>query len=230
MPKYEYKTSYAQKTKRPKIIRSMILLVLIVFAALAGWALIEWLMQRGGSGKQSQQTTLSYQAEPTNRFSTEYFEFSAESKWREMSGESRPDRYVYRSFSGNLAEEELVIEINEPAGKSLAEQTSDRVLAVKVMPDGTLSAATEVSGHCKEVYPESSFAQPKEVQMSGTKFLCNPNSSQYHVMVAELGGNERLAIPRPNQAKAAYYIEYKNNKFEPSSNSLFQILKSFKAR
>lgn len=229
MPKYEYKTSYTSKIKKPKRLRRVIFLVLIILVGLLAWALVDWLLQRDES-QQSQQTTLAYQAEATNHFNTEYFEFSTNSNWREMTEENRLNRYVYRSFNSNLVEDELVIEVNEPAQKSLAEQTSDRVLAVTITAEGKLTVAGDVSAHCKEVYPESSFALPKIVQMNNTSFLCNPNSTQYDVVLAELGGGPRLSITRPNMIKTDYYIDYKSYMTEPNTDSLFQILKSFKVR
>jgi len=202
---------------------------MLVLALLLIWALVDWFMQRGDKSQQSQQTTLAYQTEVTNRFRTEYFEFSANQNWREMPDENRPNHYVYRSFNSSSAEDELVVEVDELSAKSLAEQTSDRVLAVTIMSEGGLGVNGEVSEHCKSVYPESSFSLPKIVQMSGTSFLCNPNSTQYHVVVAELGGGSRLPITRLSGDQTNYYIEYKSYKIEPNSESLFQILKSFRA-
>lgn len=231
MPRYDYQTSYFHKRSTARRVHVIALVGLVVATAMAGWVGFDWLRERlRKDSPTSESTSVTIQSQAVTSFRSSYFEFQADEAWQEIVSENRPNRFVYRRFDGPLVTDDLVIEIGTSSPKSLAETTSTRVLGARVNSDGSLVPEGLVSAHCKEVYPDTSTALPKIVQLNGVNFMCNPNSNQYDVWVGMVNGDTELKINRPSGEVTSYYIEYKSLETNPQGNRLIQLLSTFKSR
>lgn len=231
MPRYDYHTSYFHKKSTARRVHLATLVVIAVLIIVGGWIGFDWLRERlRKDSVTSEETSIAIQSQAVTSFRSSFFEFQTDDAWREIAGENRPNHFVYRRFDGPLVTDELVIDIDTPTSKSLAETTSTRVLGVIVNSDGTLQPEGPISAHCKEVYPDTPTALPKVVQMNETSFICNPNSTQYDVWVGRIGGTTELVINRSSGNTARYFIEYKSLETNPDGSRLIRLLSTFKTR
>jgi hypothetical protein len=60
--------------------------------------------------------------------------------------------------------------------------------------------------------------------------LCDPDNTQYYVVLSEINGDYRLQLKRPNGMPIQFVITYKDVGLAPQSDSIVNIAGSFKTR
>ncbi len=198
--------------------------LLAVAAAAYGYTVIRKTEQSSQNGGGAVQTTASYYAESVNILRSPYFQFQANKTWVEVPGESTPTKFIYRSFRGNLIEHQMTIYVNE----SPANLVANRVLPVTISDNSELLPAT-VTDHCIKATGKSSIDDPM-IAMERVKFKCDADSTNYAVLVGQVGGTTTLPLKRADGSMANYTIYYTNLKATPEPSQITDIVNSFQAR
>jgi hypothetical protein len=60
--------------------------------------------------------------------------------------------------------------------------------------------------------------------------LCDPDNTQYYVVLSEINGDYRLQLKRPNGTPIQFVITYKDNGLDPQPDSILNVANSFKTR
>jgi hypothetical protein len=212
---------------RARIYRRIKVLVLTVIgcALVAGLiVLIDNLIQTKKSNtpsptSQSGASSFSNQIEV---FATQYFRFQADNSWINIASESTPNSFKYLSSRGPLVEHELTIYVDTTS------PTFEATRVIPVAQNNSVLVPEATSEHCKEAAP--SLKNPGLIRSNGVDFICNPDSSSYHVAVGIKNGNTVMRLQRPDGSFLNYTIHYKNLTAMPDDLQIQNILKSFEIR
>jgi hypothetical protein len=104
-----------------------------------------------------------------------------------------------------------------------------RVLPVRVVNNNSFNI-TNVSGACGNQYAPGELHKVKEVTVDGARVLCDPDSPQYYVVLAEINGDYRLKLQRPDGTPIQFIIIYKDLGLAPVPDSLLNVASSFRTR
>lgn len=160
-------------------------------------------------------------------FTNDYFQFQDTGTWIIDKNNSTPNKLTYHKFRKNQLEHEMVIYINQvPIPLYLA---APRVLPVRIINNNSFQA-TNISNPCVSAYAKDELLKVKELSFAGTTMLCDPGSAQYLVVLAEINGDYRLKLKRPNGSLIQFVITYKDNGLTSQPDSLINIAGSFQTR
>jgi hypothetical protein len=104
-----------------------------------------------------------------------------------------------------------------------------RVLPVRIVNSNSLQAIG-VSDPCGNKYAAGEAHHTKEVSINGATMLCDPDSTQYTVVLSEEGGDYQLHLQRPNGQAIQFVITYQDLGLTPTSDSIVNIADSFQTR
>ena len=231
MYRYKYNTSYHHKSQRARRSTVIAAALLIVTIGAAAYIAIDTFIQ--STKKQdatSQPTFSSVQGASINLFRTEFFQFQADSTWKEIPNESTKGYYVYRSFKGPLVEHDLVVEVNNPKEEALPNVRTNRVMPVEVDSTGKFNIVAGAGEHCKTQLPKDTPNMPLRVTQKQVSFVCTPDSVLYEVKLGVVGGSTKMQLPRPDGSRATYVVTYRNLKFTPDDTLLRNIVDTFQTR
>jgi hypothetical protein len=102
------------------------------------------------------------------------------------------------------------------------------VLPVRLVNDKTLDT-TNVYGPCGKEYKTRELHNVKIVTIDGANLLCDPETPQYSVALAEVNGVWRLSMERADGSMAKYVVVYKDLTLDPGGDKILQIADSFKS-
>jgi hypothetical protein len=160
-------------------------------------------------------------------FLSDYFQFEDTDTWVLDKNNSTATKLTYHKFRKNVQEAEMVVYINQvPIPLYLA---TPRVLPVRIVNDNRLTA-TAVSDACGNSYPKGALHNVKEVNIGFATMLCDPDSPQYYVQLAEVGGNYQLNLKRPSGQPIQFVITYKDTGLDAQPDAILNIANSFKTR
>lgn len=231
MPRYHYRVSYHNQTRSVRRTKRLIYTFssLIVVGVLV--VAVDVIRNIRNNAKPTSQTTNSaVQAATVNYFRTEFFQFQTNPDWREIANESRTGHYVYRSYSGPLVEQELIIDVNRVSDPALANVQTQRVFPARIMGGGRLEPDSTVSDHCAKAVKPGMSRVPQVLTYQQVTFACNPDSATYMVAVGIIGATEDIVASRPNGEKATYNITYRNLMANPHVRDLTDIVQTFETR
>jgi len=204
--------------------RFVILLVLALVAAAVFIA-----VDLAGNETSKPQTSVTKNVQISgniNTFQTDYFSFKDTGKWVLSQQESTTTKFVYFKFRGVQPQHQLVIYVNEePIPLYLA---SSRVLPVRIVNNNALDI-TNVYGPCGSLYKPGELRQVKVVTIEGANMLCDPDTPQYSVTLAEVNGDWQLALQRRGGTPATYVITYRDQTLNPGPEAILRIAESFKS-
>jgi len=160
-------------------------------------------------------------------FVSDYFSFQDTDTWVFDKNNSTATKLTYHKFRKNVQEAEMVIYVNQvPIPLYLA---TPRVLPVRIV-NGNSLVATSVSDPCGNSYPKGTLHNVKEVTIGFATMLCDPDSPQYFVQLAEVGGNYQLGLKRPNGTPIQFVITYKDTALDAQPDAILNIANSFHTR
>ena len=159
-------------------------------------------------------------------YNTAYFSFQDTGNWVLSKQESTKTKFAYTQFRGVQPQHQLTIYVNEEP-ISLYTAVS-RVLPVRLVNDSNLDI-TGIYGPCGKLYKPGDLHKIKEVIIEGAKMLCDPDTPQFSVALAEVGGDWRLNMRRKDGSAAKYIVIYRDLTLDPNSGPLPQIADSFKS-
>lgn len=160
-------------------------------------------------------------------FTNDYFQFQDSGTWVLSKHDSSSNRIVYHKFLKNVLQDELIVYINQTPYPLLIE--APRVLPVRMINDNRLTA-TVVSNPCVSQYAKGELHKVKEVTISGALMLCDPDSTEYYVILSEIGGDYTLNMKRPSGKPINFVVTYKDVGLDPQPDSILSIASTFKTR
>ncbi|MBX4188598.1 hypothetical protein KW792_00680, partial [Candidatus Saccharibacteria bacterium] len=89
---------------------------------------------------------------------------------------------------------------------------------------------TDVSKPCGQAYATGELHKVKELTVGHATMLCDPDSPQYYIVLAEINGDYRLNLKRPNGTPIQFVITYKDTGLDPQPNAIQNIANSFKTK
>jgi hypothetical protein len=160
-------------------------------------------------------------------FYSDYFQFDDTDTWVFDKKNSTANKLTYHKFRKNVQEAEMVVYVNQvPIPLYLA---TPRVLPVRIVNNNS-TVATTVSDACGNSYPKGTLHNVKEVTIGYATMLCDPDSPQYYVQLAEVGGNYQLNMKRPSGQPIQFVITYKDTGLAAQPDAILSIANSFKTR
>lgn len=201
--------------------------VLFVLVLIVGLAIIIVDLGRTDTSKPQTSATQDIQiSDAINTFQTDYFLFKDTGKWVLNKQESTPSKFIYNKFRGVQPQHQLAIYVNEePIPLYLA---GSRVIPVRIVNNNTLDV-TNIYGPCGSLYNPGDLRQVKTVTIEGANMLCDPDTPQYSVVLAEVNGNWQLNLQRHGGAPAKYVITYRDQTLNPGPESILRIAETFKS-
>ncbi len=227
MAPYSHHVNTYHRAKRARKVKKAGQTVVILFLLFGVGIGVDWLLtqMRQRQNQVSSESLASVQSSTINIFRTPYFQFQADRTWREIEIDRKPDTFVYRSFNGNLVQHEIIVEINRGAQITLANEQTSRVLPVEES-NNSLVAVGDISPHCSELLVDKTSEQQQFVTYKQVEFPCNPDSSQFVVLVGQVAGNH-LIEKKTADGIRTYKITYRDSTFTPTGRPLPGIINSF---
>ncbi len=198
---------------------------LLAASILAIGAFIFFDSRSGGQPSSTSKPEKSVIADTLTTFKSPYFEFQDTGKWVLDQKNSTPTKFTYIKFHGEDVRAQLIIYIDEtPIPLNLA---SSRVLPVRVVGYNSLDA-TSISGRCLDQYQAGELHKVKIVNIDGANMLCDPDSSAYTIVLAEINGDYKLNLKRTDGTPLQAVVTFRDVTLDPKPDSLLQIAKTFK--
>lgn len=223
--KYDYRVSNHKKKYSKKFILSLVALIFLVVLAYFGMKLDVALQQKSNDTSKTVSGVSTVHFAPSTRvFRSKYFQFQAPDSWVAAAPDSNENKYVYRSYTGKLIEQEFTVYVDKGIPKSLP---VTRVLPVKI--EGKELIAYNVSAHCSKSIAKDRVGT-KTVLQNEVRYSCIADSPQFNVIVGRVKGTTILKLTRPNGTEAYYQLYYRNLTVNPEPAHLREIIETFQVR
>lgn len=161
-----------------------------------------------------------------NTFTSDLFKFQDTGKWVLNKQESTSSKFIYYKFHGNDVESQLIVYVNQiPIPLDLE---VPRVLPVRIVNNNSFDV-TSVSGPCIGSYSAGELHKVRIININGAEMLCDPDSPQYKVVLAEINGNYKLPLQTSDGKPLSLVITYRDLRQEPGDDSLLRIANSFQS-
>ena len=231
MSSYYREQGYGSRKQFLRHIKFVWLLLVVGLLAAGGFFAYDAFRQTQQSNQPSAEskTESSLIVADTQVITTPYFQFQTSKKWKTIANESRANHFVYREYNGSLVEQELVVDINSGATQALANVLVTRVLPVTVSGTGKL-ASSGISPTCSDIIKPAKSNYALMAKYKNVTFACNPQTTNYYVVVGLVGGTDAMKLPRPDGSMATYNISYKNITAQPGVGDLDNIIDTFETR
>lgn len=159
-------------------------------------------------------------------FGSTYFKFQDTGKWVFDTRDSSPSKFVYFKYRGLDLQAELTVYVNRvPIPLDLA---VSRVLPVRIVNFNSLDI-TGVSDRCGKTYATGELRKVRLASIAGANMLCDPDTSLYSVVLAEIGGDYRLLMHRSDGTPVQFIIIFQDQTLDPKPDSVLKIAASFRA-
>lgn len=208
------------KKFRRRFRQTLILLAIIAVATVI--FLLDRASPSSSSGSKIENLVISDNLQTTI---SPYFKFQDFSKWVLDAGHSTPNKFIYGKSHKLDPVATLIVWVNQvPIPLDLA---APRVLPVRIV-NGNSFDATQVSDPCGKTYGSQPH-KVKIVNIDEAQMLCDPDSPQYQVQLAQITGDYRLNLHRQDGTPVQFVIVYKDSTLEPKAQSVLEITKTFQA-
>lgn len=206
--------------------RNLLIFFAAVVAVAAGLYFILSSLHQPDQSATSAETNTQITGNLTT-FTNDYFQFQDTGTWVLDKHDSSAGRIVYHKFLKNVLQDELIVYINQTPIPLYIE--TPRVLPIRIINDNKLEG-TNVSNPCVSQYAKGELHKVKEVTISGALMLCDPDATDYYVILSEIGDDYTLNMKRANGQPISFVITYKDNGLSPQPDSIMSIASSFKTR
>ena len=201
----------------------IVLLVLLLGALI--YAAISWDLGRSKKPAVSEKQTVALN-NGLQTFRSTYFQFQDSGKWVLKTSESNSGKYVFYKYRGLAVEHQLIVYINQvPIPLYLAVA---RAVPVRIVNNNSLDA-TSVTGPCGNTYGVGELHKVKIVSLNGADMLCDPDTPQFSVVLAEIGGNYQFTLHRISGTPIKFVITYRDLRLNPGPDTILQVANSFQA-
>lgn len=201
--------------------------IAVIFFAAAALIIIAVLIDLRHSDKKTKPTSAVQNIEivdPVTTFTSDFFRFADTGKWVLNKQESTASKFIYYKYHGADIQQQLIVYVNQvPIALYLA---SSRVLPVRIVNSNSFDT-TGVSGPCLGSYAAGELHKVKLVNINGANMLCDPDTPQYTIELAEVNGDYQLDLKRNNGTPVSFVITFRDLRFQPTADSILRIAKSF---
>lgn len=223
---YIYRKLVRRHWYRKFKLRSRVAILFAVASALAAAIVAVDLARNDAPGPQTSATQNIEVSDTMNVFQTDYFRFKDIGKWVLNKRESTPRKFAYNKFRGEQPQYQMTIYVNEePIPLYLA---TSRVVPVRIVNNNTLDA-TSIYGPCGSVYKPGELRKVKTVTVGGANMLCDPDTPQYSVVLAEVNGNWQLNLQSRDGSPVKFVITFRDQTSDPGPQTILRIANSFKS-
>jgi len=220
--KYRHDANMSKQQRFVRRYRVFIILFVILLIGIVAWIIWD-LLKQNDQKPASSETTISTVSAQTITFDTPYFSFTVPNTWQDIPKESTPQKYVYRSYRGNLVEQELNVYVN-----SSGEDTSAvRILPVTYETSTGKFAQYDISEHCSTKAGTKNVHQPVRVSISGSSLMCQIDGTNYLVVVGMKGGSEAMQLKGPSGQNMRMTIFYRNSIVPADPDKLVKLIQQF---
>jgi len=220
--KYRYDANMNKQQRFVRRYRLFIILFVLLLLAIAAWVIWDALKQSDQAPSSSETTTSTVSAQ-TVTFDTPYFSFTVPNNWQSMTKESTPQKYVYRSYRGDLVEQELNVYIN-----SNGDDTSAiRVLPVTYDSSNGRFTQSDISEHCSTKAGTKAAHEPVRVSIADTSLMCQIDGTNYLVVVGLKSGSEVMKLKGPSGQTMQMTIFYRNSIVPADPDKLVKLMQQF---
>lgn len=161
-----------------------------------------------------------------NTFHTQYFKFQDTGKWAQDVPDSTANKFIFFKYNGLDVQYELSVYVNQtPIPLYLA---SSRVLPVRLVNNNSFDV-TDVSDLCAKSYAPAQLGKEEIVNINGANMLCDPDTPQYTVELALIGGNYQLNLQRKDGTPIQFVITFRDLTMDPGPDTLIQVANTFHA-
>lgn len=217
---------YRKPVHRPRYreLRRYLVLLLIIVAPIAGVGYFVYSETHTKSAKPVSGVTTTVVSSNKESFNGPHFQFQDYGKWVLDKKDSTTTHTIYDKYQGQELQGTLNVYTNNvPADLSLS---ADRVLPVRIV-NGNSFQVTGVSDPCANQYAPGEVKRVKEMTINNATFLCDPVTSNYTVILSEIGGDYRLHLKTASDQPVQLVITYRNVMLDPTSDSIITIAQSF---
>jgi hypothetical protein len=209
------------------LIGAITILLILVFILLAYLIIKDIKKSEVVKGPLSKKTIEKVNFD-SNVVATPYFNFRDSGNWRYAEELSTNSKVVVIKYLGQSKDVQhlLTAYINEEP--PIPELASSRVLPVNIV--GRNLSPTQVSDACGVHYSQN---EPRKVMLRSLDSVimpCDPDNSQYKVILGTFGINYHLKLTRANGQVAQYIIIYENETNGADANTILQVAKTFQAQ
>ncbi len=220
---YSYLGNPHQRRVRARLLK-LLSGLLVIGLFIVAYIFFDSRRQNADQPQPLTQKTHTVQARLATVMNSSSFQFQAPKDWVEVPNETTTSRFVYRRYNGHLIEKELRIYVDTPI---------DQVKAARVLPvtiQGQKLVATAVSEPCRQAPWFTNHAlMPDTVSWQKVRFLCDAESSDYSVIIGQIGGSSVLPIQRATGAVGYYSMLYRDLSADQKPDDVQNIIQSFQA-
>ena len=209
----------ARYGKRNKRLIALLLLVLL----LGGYFVGNRVYAQYRRVNQSPDSQISQPPAPLLGYITPYFLFKDTGKWLEDKANSTANRIIFEQYQAGTAARQLEVYVNQIPPPTLLATT--RVLPVKVAGDSLVPG--NLSGACGAALPAKQRTIA-EISLAGSQMVCDPNASNFSVIMAQAGGNYQLKMVG-SKIPESFVVIYRDYAASPDPNTVINIANSFRA-
>jgi hypothetical protein len=222
VPRYHYDVSISRQKRFIRRFKQFLLVLLVIAATIGLIILADAVRQNLRNDPQTGTPKVTVIRPSIREFDTEYFTFSTPTNWTNVAESTSGRTFVYRSYRGQLVEQELTVYVNG-APEDLS---ATHVLPVRVDEQNRL-VPTEVSGHCNTVSDVKKANAPLRVTIMQTSMLCRLDDTNFLVAVGEKGGSTNIKMRRADGSGITYSFLYRSSAVPPDTLELVNIINSF---
>lgn len=222
----KYKLNQSHKDIYRRRFRVVVLLMasLIVLVLFGSIKIYDALNSKEGSQSPVGKKIISNIAGP-KLFKNQFFEFYSSDDWR-LLNEGSPNKIGYAQYSDGVVAASFVVYVNQTPIPDQLKAT----MALPVSINGnSFSKIGSISEPCGQTYAPNALKVIKEISISSTSMLCQPDSSVYTLIVGQVGGDYNLKMVRSSGQVANYIIIYTSSSFIPSAASFMNLIPTFKS-
>jgi hypothetical protein len=224
---YHFNRSNRAKHRRRYRRRSSLLAIVFIIFAIAVVVVIYDIYRLNRATSKPIGVTYQQTIAGPQTFRSSYFQFSDTAKWVYAPNDSTSTKLTYLLYAAGLPVHSLTVYVNQtPLQSDLA---VTRVLPVQVKNGNAFTLAGDISAPCSSLYSATDLKRIKTVSLSGTSFLCVPDSPQFSAVVGQVGADYNLNLKRGDGETANYIVIYHNLSIDPDPAPFVRIMKTFQA-
>jgi len=218
--------SYKQKKRTRKIKRTSLCVLALVLIGLS-FVLYDMLRNEFGASRTavSQPTRSFVRGANITLLRNEYFQFQAPEGWSAVTNDQNDNRITYYKERQGLFTQRIEAYIDRKPLNQEADFRSTHVKPV-VFNGSSVESVEATSEHCREKLPEEAGLNPARIIHNEVSFVCNFDSAEHNILVAQKGGDEAMKFTRSDGQSFTLTLVFSDLTAYPGDGDLDFILKS----
>jgi hypothetical protein len=225
MPYHHLSKTHQKQKRSRRVLNFSLVFIGIIMVGAFSVVTDNFFNRSQGVEIESAGTQAKVQSSSINIFRTQYFQFQADTSWREVTDQLDPSTFVYRSYDQQLVQHQFVVQVDNIKPIALANENTTRVQPVTI-DNNRLVPSGKVSDHCGTLVDDGSIKQAR-ISYKEAEFPCNPDGQSFVSAVSVIGGNEFIDHISGGGDKIRFKLTYQDSTYSPSGRPLLGIINSF---